>query len=505
MKKRKILQKIGTMLCAVALALAPLATASAADNNLPEAGHAGSVTVHKYLRNTQSTTPGTGEELSSSDLVGFGTKAGAGIEFTLSFITCDVDEDTTVDDVLSYLGTSITYATDANGEITWDNATDGIVTGYYLLVEEAATTPDGYTPMEPAIIAVPYALGDNAWNYDIHVYPKNINEKELQKDIVDKELGYSVGDEITWKFSSIVQTSKIYAYDEATGTEAYGTYTITDVLDSRLTYTGTTSVTGTGGRSDVALDVDDDYTITKETDSDGIVALIWELTETGIKKLAEVGANTLEIEFTTDINERAYTAGTTEIDNGGILDWDGGDASSDSSSYTIEDDDKPVADLYNIEIIKTDSKGSYLAGAAFKIALSKQDAIDEKFLQNEDGTDATVTTNENGYAMFAGLPVDTTADTDFWLVEDSAPEGYVRIDTPIKVTIKNITGTTDALKLSAEITIINYKPGDPDIPSKWNLPLTGGIGTTIFYVVGAVLMFGAVVLYVRSKKIKATR
>jgi len=501
MKKTKVLKKMFAMLLAAVLTLIPLASVSAA-NNLPEAGHAGSITVHKYLRSTSSTTPGTGEAITDqAALAALGEKAGAGIEFTLSRINFPVTVNTTIADAQADCTEVSTKATDADGEILWDNAADGIVTGYYLLEEDASTVPAGYTASAPAIISVPYALDDKDWNYDIHVYPKNVSDKELVKDTVTPQEGYSVGNTVTWSYLGKVDISKLY---EA-ATPAYGTYKITDVLDSRLNYTSTTSVKGVNGTTPVVtLTAGTDYDVDTTTTPGTVV---WELTNSGIDKLAGANATGLEIVFDTMINDTAYKGGT-EIENGGTLDWENYNGTEDGT-YTIDDDDKPKVDLYNVGIIKTNNDGlKKLAGAQFKIATSKANAEAENFIQaGTPAADVTVTTDADGKAMFAGVPVNASADTTFWLVEAVAPtttDGeYVRPTIPFSVTLKNFTGTTDAEKLSASITIKNYLPGDPDIPTIWNLPLTGGMGTLMFYAIGAVIMLAAVVTYVKSRKRKS--
>ncbi|MEM5611785.1 prealbumin-like fold domain-containing protein [Bacillus thuringiensis] len=45
---------------------------------------------------------------------------------------------------------------------------------------------------------------------------------------------------------------------------------------------------------------------------------------------------------------------------------------------------------------------------------------------------ATVTTNEKGIAEVKDLPLG-----DYFVKEISAPEGYIKVDTPVKVTIEN--------------------------------------------------------------------
>ena len=97
-------------------------------------------------------------------------------------------------------------------------------------------------------------------------------------------------------------------------------------------------------------------------------------------------------------------------------------------------------------------------------------------------------TNENGEASFDGL-----ANGIYHLVETKAPAGYNLLNKPytVKVNEKN-TPVTGVDQLTATATVEN-KTGAV-------LPSTGGMGTTVFYVLGAILVVGAGVLLVTKKR-----
>lgn len=103
----------------------------------------------------------------------------------------------------------------------------------------------------------------------------------------------------------------------------------------------------------------------------------------------------------------------------------------------------------------------------------------------ENIADATkVTTDAHGVASFDGL-----ANGDYWLVETKAPAGYNQMTTAQKVEVKGGT-TADQLSVTAKV----------ENQAGTLLPSTGGMGTTVFYVLGAVLVLGAVVLLVTKKR-----
>lgn len=153
-----------------------------------------------------------------------------------------------------------------------------------------------------------------------------------------------------------------------------------------------------------------------------------------------------------------------------------------------------------------------LAGASFK--LKKGDTV-IKLIDNKDGSytvadqDATVgqnnvvdtmtTTADHKTLNIKGLDHDT-----YTLVETGTPAGYnTASDTTVTFTAvhkENQTGTTVALTLTEvgdDNAIINEKGS--------TLPETGGIGTTIFYIAGSILVLAAVVLLVTKRRMNAEK
>ena len=111
--------------------------------------------------------------------------------------------------------------------------------------------------------------------------------------------------------------------------------------------------------------------------------------------------------------------------------------------------------------------------------------------------------DENGVIQFTGLDAG-----DYTLTETKTPKDYNTIE-PIKFTIKAIqdgattteggniawSSTNKDVNLNAgtfEITVKNFKGTV--------LPSTGGIGTTIFYIAGAILIIGAGTLLIVKKR-----
>lgn len=116
-----------------------------------------------------------------------------------------------------------------------------------------------------------------------------------------------------------------------------------------------------------------------------------------------------------------------------------------------------------------------------------------------------LTTAEDGKINIDGLDAGT-----YYLREIKAPNGYNMLAALVTVTItpdelKPIDGeeqpigyTGDELTLAPVTIPVNNNSGT-------ELPDTGGIGTTIFYVVGSILLVGAVVLLVVKKRMSVSK
>ena len=153
--------------------------------------------------------------------------------------------------------------------------------------------------------------------------------------------------------------------------------------------------------------------------------------------------------------------------------------------------------------------GEKLTGAEFTL---------EKVLENGGKETIRVIKSEDGTSFtFKGLD-----DGDYILTETKTPDEYNTID-PITFTVTaeheitwegeerntrltsltgnqadgKITFTSDKDKGELSTKVVNKKGS--------TLPTTGGIGTTIFYVVGVILMLGAGVLLVTKKRMNADK
>ena len=118
-----------------------------------------------------------------------------------------------------------------------------------------------------------------------------------------------------------------------------------------------------------------------------------------------------------------------------------------------------------------------------------------------DATKATtVKTPADGNIKFEGLDAGT-----YYLEETAAPVGYNKLTDPIKVEIKSALPAAGGTA-SYTVTYNDTTPADHIVrvenKAGVELPSTGGMGTTLFYVVGGGLMVAAIVLLVTKKRME---
>ncbi len=164
---------------------------------------------------------------------------------------------------------------------------------------------------------------------------------------------------------------------------------------------------------------------------------------------------------------------------------------------------------YKVEINKINgADNTKLDGAKFtltrtvtKTVGSEEKEVTEYYVtKNGDAsvwseTKTEFTTNKTDNLVFDGLDAGT-----YTLTETEAPKGFNPLSGPITVTIAK--GGAVTYKMPGTETVNNAT--DLVIPVENNsgtvLPSTGGIGTTIFYVVGGVLVLAAIILLVTKKR-----
>ena len=136
-------------------------------------------------------------------------------------------------------------------------------------------------------------------------------------------------------------------------------------------------------------------------------------------------------------------------------------------------------------------------------------------LYGSDYVDSNGTVNTSATAISTGLTTGTDGTVElgtlksgtYYLVETTAPGGYVAEDKPIKLTVTDekvtvVQGTATSSSDITDGTAGQTATVTVTDSAGYVLPSTGGIGTVPFYVIGGILAIGAVVALVVRAKMK---
>lgn len=218
---------------------------------------------------------------------------------------------------------------------------------------------------------------------------------------------------------------------------------------------------------------------------------------------------TITVTYTAHLNDKAYVntaGGSTSNINKVYLTYSNNPKGESSIGKTPES--TPVY-VYTYQLNNTKhqdtEKGPALEGACFRL-YSDEACTDQSEVQlyQKDGfyypikdvlgkEAVEMKSAANGTFNVKGLDAGT-----YYLKEITPPDGYSACKV-IPVTIKADHSRNDQVNLEgSNLTndIVNIKAGGITLPS------TGGIGTTIFYVVGGGLMVAAIVLLVTKKRME---
>ena len=163
---------------------------------------------------------------------------------------------------------------------------------------------------------------------------------------------------------------------------------------------------------------------------------------------------------------------------------------------------------HKVSVRKTDPAGNVIrTGASFE--LYKADDFDDTAQKPKQDAEviASGTTGENGI-----LYLEELAEGEYRLVETDAPDGYILLDSAVKIFITESTVT--AMSGNSNLTVavkgdedwVEGQLDDTHQISVWNnpgveLPATGGPGTKPFMILGTILITGAGMLLWRRRKL----
>lgn len=386
----------------------------------------------------------------------------------------------------------------------------GLVAGYYMIKDTTAELPEG----ETASAVIFQVVGDTTVTSKHDATPiteKKIDDKNDSTGAEDAivwhdSADHDIGDLIDFQLSAVIPSS-IEAFREAN--QKYP-FIFHDVEEQGLTFSGITAVYVLNGEE--KTDLTGKYTLVTETEDGCTFEVKFE--DLGAIEAIE-GGSKLVVEYRSELNTNAVIGeeGNVNKMRGEYRNYN----EPETPAYTPWDN--VIAFTYKVVVNKVDKDLKHLSGAEFTL---------EKFVAAADGEAEVNGVKGNWVAKnvvkadagdvftFEGLD-----DGYYRLTETKAPDGYNKIEA-IEFTVTadhdilwETQGRTDVLvKLSGnkvvgeiefEVDAENEDALTADVVNKAGvvLPETGGIGTTIFYILGGLLAVVAVVLLVTKKRMKS--
>lgn len=386
--------------------------------------------------------------------------------------------------------------------------------GYYLFVDTTDfSKDDSYHSYNSFLLMV------TKGNWNVPITPK-AEKPTVEKKVYDNPDGTSTGgfgssadhainEKFQFKLTATLPASTDHAYDY------YDTYAVCfkDTLSEGITYDGPDSVVikSNNNTHDTTIDSSKYDIDTKNLENQNY----FEVNIHDVKACAkDAGFDlndgaTITFTYTAHLNDEAYVntaGGSTSNINKVYLTYSNNP--KDESSIGKTPESTPVY-VYTYQLNNTKhqdtEKGPALEGACFRL-YSDEACTDQSEVQlyQKDGfyypikdvlgkEAVEMKSAANGTFNVKGLDAGT-----YYLKEITPPDGYSACKV-IPVTIKADHSRNDQVNLEgSNLTndIVNIKAGGITLPS------TGGIGTTLFYVVGGGLMVAAIVLLVTKKRME---
>ena len=406
-------------------------------------------------------------------------------------------------EISKYLGTAAGEGTDK---------IKGLSAGYYLIKNKSVNEGEAYTDFILQVVN------------NVEITPKG-QKPTLEKQIRHNESGQwgDVGDN---QIGDTVEFRTITTVPNTTGYTKYD-YEIYDEMSTGLT----SNVTGASGitiKINNGEELDSSYyTVTVDSANANKVSVKVDILKAIADGKIEAG-NSLYTYYTGVLNKDAEVYDEGKQQNTAYLQYSTNPHDDTSKSETPKETVYDWTFKMNVQKIDGADADRVLTGAKFvlsKFGTADLGTIDENGTPAGTGnliklvydpTDstyrvATASDAKTTYVMTAGdITIKGLDDAeDYYLYETKAPAGYNRLTEPVKFRISATYTSADSCpavltKVGDEAAVTGLKVSVENNAGT-TLPSTGGMGTTVFYVVGGGLMAVAVVLLVTKKRMENKR
>ena len=383
--------------------------------------------------------------------------------------------------------------------------------GYYLIVDTTYFNPGDFyhaynsffllnVPQAPYVVLVNHKVVKPYVEKEVYDNQDGTNEAGF-----GSSADHAINEEFQFKLTATLPASPARAYDY------YKEYAVlfNDTLSNGITYDRLDSVVIKS--NGIPYDITNDSSLYEVDDSrlesdHYFVVGIPDVKACGAGLNLNDGA-TITVTYTAHLNDNAAvnsTSGPTDNKNKVQLQYSNNPRNSAYWGFTPESEVRVYTyQLNNTKYRDDDTTGNELAGAGFRLYSDKDCTEEQEIKLKKNTTDGTYSpyfgagagdemfSDEHGQFNVKGLDAGT-----YYLKETNPPTGYSACAD--KEIVISATHDVNHVSLSGNLstTIINKKTGGITLPS------TGGIGTTIFYVVGGGLMVAAIVLLVTKKRME---
>lgn len=418
-----------------------------------------------------------------------------------------------------------------------DNNTiiDNLPAGYYLVKD--SFTSSGSKPQDAISKYILQVVGNTSVEVKSAVPASEKKVKENVKKVTGKTdtriptytlpekyndvADYNIGDSVPFQLIGTLP-SDYGDYDEYT-------YIFHDKMDAGLTFESTSLSV----KVDETLLDSSKYTVVTSGLTDDCT---FEVRFSDTKQIAKITKDSkIVIDFTAKLNKNAVIGLPGNV-NESYLEFSNNPYNGGEGTGTTPLD-KVIVFTYQLNVTKVDGqdKNTKLKDAQFVLLNNTQDEVakvndgkftgwvaDSEITKGEDGTyptDYTLVSGEDGNFSVIGLD-----DGTYYLKETKAPTGYNLLTNPVEVkiiaaTVNNQTweGQAGNALNKLEISVASNSAQESEDINRGivstivennkgkSLPETGGMGTTLIYVIGAVLVLGAAVLLVAKRRTGAEK
>lgn len=373
-----------------------------------------------------------------------------------------------------------------------------VVGGYYLIKDQDGSL-SGSEPYTTYLVSV---VGT------VTISPKSNDVPEFEKKL--KDTNDSTGDTTGWQDSADYDIGDYIPFRlQGTVPEDYDSYktyyyAFHDVEEKGLTFDPSSVEVHLGDENGAIIPNTDYKVLTKKDGTTSDTECTFEIVFDDLKKVSGVTADsTITVTYKSQLNDSAVLGAQGNV-NKAKLEYSN-NPRGDGKGETPWDN--VIVFTYKVVVNKIDQAGDPLEGAQF--TLTKK---------TKNGTDVVKTMDVN--TTLTQFTLSGLDDGEYTLTETVTPAHYNTIS-PITFTVTadhkidwdsistrdNVLTSLSGEKKVGEITFnVDKKAGTltTDVVNNigTTLPGTGGIGTTIFYVIGGGLMVAAAILLITKKRME---